>query len=186
MHTRATLLPLFLALFGLLTCLPSPANAAPLALGSPAPDFKLQAQDGKWHELKDYRGKWVVLYFYPKDQTPGCTAQACAFRDNVAGFREAGVTILGVSVDTIDSHRKFADKHSLPFNLLADPSKETVRKYGVLKSYIGGMELAKRDSFVIDPQGRIAKRYVDVDPKGHSQQVLTDLKELQKKVGHRE
>jgi peroxiredoxin Q/BCP len=179
MHTRNTLPRLLLGLIWLLAS-PLPAVAATPALGGPAPAFKLQDQDGKWHELTDYHGKWVVLYFYPKDQTPGCTAQACEFRDNVAGFREAGVVILGISVDDVDSHRKFADKHSLPFTLLADPSKETVRKYGVLKSYIGGMELARRDTFVIDPQGRILKRYADVEPKGHSQQVLRDIKELQK------
>jgi thioredoxin-dependent peroxiredoxin len=182
--TRFVAFPLFRTvlwgLLGLVAFHPLDSGAAAPALGSPAPEFKLQDQDGKWHELKDYRGKWVALYFYPKDQTPGCTAQACGFRDSVAGFREAGVTILGVSVDTIDSHRKFADKHSLPFTLLADPGKDTVRKYGVLKSYIGGMELAKRDTFVIDPQGRIVKRYADVEPKGHSQQVLSDIKELQK------
>jgi peroxiredoxin Q/BCP len=179
MHTRIALLPLLLALFGLLPY-PLIGMAATPVLGSPAPAFKLQDQGGKWHELQDYRGKWVVLYFYPKDQTPGCTTQACGFRDNIAGFREAGAVVLGISVDDVDSHRKFADKNSLTFPLLADPSKETVRKYGVLKSYIGGMQLAKRDTFVIDPEGRIAKRYADVDPKGHSQQVLNDIKELQK------
>lgn len=179
MHTRFAL-PLLLVLAGLLACSPRPSAAATPALGGTAPDFKLQDQDGKWHELSDYRGKWVTLYFYPKDQTPGCTAQACEFRDSVAGFREAGIVILGISVDDVDSHRKFVDKHSLPFTLLADPSKETVRKYGVLKTYIGGMELARRDTFVIDPAGRIVKRYADVEPKGHSQQVLRDIKELQK------
>jgi len=179
MHTRIALPRLLLGLSWLLASYPLPGVAATPALGTRAPDFKLQDQDGKWHELTDYRGKWVALYFYPKDQTPGCTAQACEFRDNVAGFREAGVVILGISVDDVDSHRKFADKHSLPFKLLADPSKETVRKYGVLKSYIGGMQLARRDTFVIDPEGRIVKRYVDVEPKSHSQQVLRDIKELQ-------
>jgi thioredoxin-dependent peroxiredoxin len=151
------------------------------ALGKPAPEFKLQDQNGKWHELKDYRGKWVALYFYPKDQTPGCTTQACEFRDNIFAFREAGAQILGVSVDDVESHKKFSERHGLPFPILADPSKATAKKYGVLKTFLGTMELAKRDTFLIDPQGRIVKHYPEVDPKGHSQIVLNDIKELQKK-----
>ena len=162
-----------------LACVP-PLLAATPVLGSTAPAFKLQDQAGKWHELKDYRGKWVTLYFYPKDQTPGCTAQACEFRDNVFAFREAGAVILGISVDDVESHRKFAEKHGLPFPLLADASKDTARSYGVLKSFIGGMELARRETFIIDPQGRIIKRYTNVEPKGHSAEVLRDLAELQK------
>ena len=152
------------------------------ALGSAAPEFKLQDQNGKWHSLADYRGKWVTLYFYPKDQTPGCTTQACEFRDNIFAFRDANAAILGVSVDDVKSHKKFAEKHGLPFPILADSTKETAKKYGVLKSYLGTMELAKRDTFLIDPQGRIVKRYADVDPKGHSQLVLKDIQELQKKT----
>jgi peroxiredoxin Q/BCP len=157
------------------------ARAEGPALGAPAPELKLQDQNGKWHDLKDYRGKWVALYFYPKDQTPGCTTQACDFRDNIFAFREAGAVILGVSVDDVDSHKKFAEKHGLPFTLLADPTKETAKRYGVLKNFLGTMELAKRDTFLIDPQGRIVKRYVDVEPKGHSQVVLNDIKEMQKR-----
>jgi thioredoxin-dependent peroxiredoxin len=157
-----------------------PCIAAAPVLGSPAPPFRLQDQAGKWHALKDYRGKWIALYFYPKDQTPGCTTQACEFRDNVFAFRDAGAVILGISVDDVESHRKFAEKHSLPFPILADGSKETARRYGVLKSFIGGMELARRDTFLVDPEGRIVKRYTDVEPKGHSNQVLNDIKELQK------
>ncbi|MGH8178630.1 MAG: peroxiredoxin [Steroidobacter sp.] len=151
------------------------------ALGSAAPEFKLQDQNGKWHELKDFRGKWVALYFYPKDQTPGCTTQACEFRDNIFAFRDADAAIVGVSVDDVASHKEFSEKHGLPFPILADSTKETAKKYGVLKSYLGTMELAKRDTFLIDPAGRIVKRYPDVDPKGHSQVVLKDIKELQKK-----
>ena len=157
------------------------ASAEAPALGDAAPEFKLQDQNGKWRTLADYRGKWVALYFYPKDQTPGCTTQACEFRDNIFAFRDADAVILGVSVDDVESHKKFSEKHGLPFPILADPSKETAKKYGVLKSYLGTMELAKRDTFLIDPQGRIVKHYADVDPKGHSQVVLKDIKELQKK-----
>ena len=129
----------------------------------------------------DHRGKWVALYFYPKDQTPGCTTQACEFRDNIFAFKQANAVILGVSVDDVKSHEEFAKKHSLPFPILADPTKETAKKYGVLKSYFGAMELAKRDTFVIDPEGRLVKHYADVDPKGHSQVVLADIKAMQKR-----
>lgn len=159
----------------------APAAAEAPSLGAAAPQFKLQDQNGKWHELEDYRGKWVTLYFYPKDQTPGCTTQACEFRDNIFAFRDANAVILGVSVDDVESHRKFSEKYSLPFPILADASKETAKKYGVLKSYFGTMELARRDTFLIDPAGRIVKHYVDVDPKGHSQMVLNDIKAMQKK-----
>jgi peroxiredoxin Q/BCP len=167
---------------GLLLGWLSIASAQAPALGSMAPEFKLQDQNGKWHELKDYRGKWVALYFYPKDNTPGCTTQACEFRDNIFAFRDAGAVILGISVDDVASHKKFAEEHGLPFTLLADPTKETAKRYGVLKKFIGIMEMAKRDTFLVDPQGRIVKHYADVDPKGHSQLVLKDIKEQQRKA----
>jgi peroxiredoxin Q/BCP len=155
--------------------------AEPPKPGSLAPDFKLQDQHGKWHELKDYRGKWVALYFYPKDKTPGCTTQACEFRDNIFAFRDANAVILGVSVDDVESHREFSEKHSLPFSILADDKKVVAREYGVLKRFLGTIELARRDTFLIDPEGRIVRHYEDVDPKGHSELVLKDIKALQKK-----
>lgn len=151
------------------------------AVGATAPEFKLQDQNGKWHQLKDYRGKWVALYFYPKDQTPGCTTQACEFRDNIFAFRDAGAVILGVSVDDVESHKKFSEKHGLPFPILADADKVVAKQYGVLKRFLGTVELAKRDTFLIDPQGKIVRHYADVDPKGHSQVVLKDIKELSAK-----
>jgi peroxiredoxin Q/BCP len=150
-------------------------------LGSAAPEFKLQDQTGKWHELKDYRGKWVALYFYPKDKTPGCTTQACEFRDNVFAFRDANAVILGVSVDDVESHKEFSEKHGLPFPILADDKKVVAKEYGVLKRFLGTFELAKRDTFLIDPEGKIVRHYADVDPKGHSQIVLKDIKDLQAK-----
>lgn len=155
------------------------AVAAPAApsVGTPAPKFKLQDQTGKWVSLDDHKGKWVVLYFYPKDNTPGCTTQACEFRDNIFAFRDANAVILGVSVDDLASHGEFSKEHELPFPILADPTKEVVKKYGVLRS-LGVMEVARRETFIIDPKGRIAKRYPSVDPKGHSQLVLNDLREL--------
>jgi peroxiredoxin Q/BCP len=154
----------------------------PPAVGAAAPEFKLQDQTGKWHSLKDYRGKWVVMYFYPKDNTPGCTTQACEFRDNIFAYREIGAVILGVSVDDVASHKKFSDDHSLPFPILADSEKKTATAYGTLTKYLGITELARRDTFIIDPQGRVAKHYVKVDPKGHSELVLTDLKQLAAKA----
>ena len=170
---------LLFAGFLLMTGIAAAAGAP--EVGALAPAFKLQDQTGKWHQLKDYRGKWVVLYFYPKDNTPGCTTQACELRDNIFAFRDAGAQILGVSVDDVESHKGFSEKHGLPFPILADSTKETTKKYGVLKTYLGTMELAKRDTFLIDPQGKIVKHYPDVDPKGHSQMVLADIKALQQK-----
>jgi peroxiredoxin Q/BCP len=162
---------------GLLAALVTPAWADTPSIGSPAPDFKLQDQNGKWHSLGEYRGKWVALYFYPKDQTPGCTTQACDFRDNIFAYREAGAVILGISVDDVESHKAFAEKHGLPFSLLADPTKQTASRYGVM-NFTG---FAKRETFLIDPKGTIVKRYVVAEPKGHSEIVLKDIKQLQKK-----
>lgn len=150
------------------------------AVGSMAPYFKLQDQNAQWHSLDEYQGKWLALYFYPKDNTPGCTTQACEFRDNIFAFREAGAVIVGVSLDDSASHKKFAEAHGLPFTLLADPSKATAKAYGVLIKMMGIMEVAQRDTFLIDPSGKIVKHYVRVDPKGHSQIVLADIKALQK------
>jgi peroxiredoxin Q/BCP len=147
--------------------------------GMPAPAFHLQDQAGTWHTLSEYRGKWLVLYFYPKDDTPGCTTQACEFRDNIFAFNKLGASIVGISVDDVASHKLFAEEHSLPFTLLADSTKETAKAYGVLRSALGIMEIAARETFIIDPQGRIAKHYAAVDPKGHSQAVLADLKTLE-------
>lgn len=157
------------------------ASATP-QVGKPAPAFKLQDQAGKWHQLGDYKGKWVALYFYPKDDTPGCTTQACSFRDNVFAFNQEGAVILGVSVDDVASHKQFAEKHGLPFTLLADSDKAVAKRYGVLKTYMGVMEMARRDTFIIDPQGRIAKHYESVKPEGHSAVVLADIKALKAKA----
>ena len=176
----AALLPAVALIFGSLVTGSRPALAdgvAP-AVGKPAPSFKLQDQAGKWHSLADYKGKWVALYFYPKDDTPGCTTQACGFRDNVFAFNKEGAVIVGISVDDMASHKEFAEKHSLPFTILADSDKAVTRSYGVLKTYMGVMEMARRDTFIIDPQGRVAKHYESVNPEGHSQVVLADIKAL--------
>jgi peroxiredoxin Q/BCP len=156
--------------------------AAP-AVGTTAPQFRLRDQAGAWHSSSEYRGKWLVLYFYPKDDTPGCTTQACEFRDNIFAFNKLGTAIVGISVDDVASHKQFAEEHALPFTLLADSTKETAKAYGVLRSALGIMEIASRETFIIDPQGRVAKHYTAVDPKGHSQLVLADLKGLQARQG---
>ncbi len=165
------------ALSTLLLSAPALAQDPP-AVGAPAPAFRLQDQNGKWHTLEDHRGKWVVLYFYPKDNTPGCTTQACEIRDDIFKFRELGAVILGVSVDDVASKKAFAEEHGLPFPVLADADKKVSSSYGVLTKFMGLMELARRDTFIIDPQGKVAKHYVKVDPKGHSQLVLAELKRL--------
>jgi peroxiredoxin Q/BCP len=159
---------------------PPAAAAGPATprVGERAPAFKLQDQTGQWQTLEQHRGKWVVLYFYPKDNTPGCTTQACEFRDNIFAFRKAGAVILGVSVDDVASHKAFAEEHSLPFPILADAGKQVATAYGVLYRAMGILQVARRETFIIDPQGRIAKHYPGVDPKGHSEAVLADLSAL--------
>lgn len=154
-------------------------QADELAVGSPAPKFTLMDQESKTHALAEYRGRWVVLYFYPKDDTPGCTTEACNFRDALPAMRVLNVQILGISLDDTKSHALFAKKYSLPFPLLADTEGEVARAYGALWS-IGPLRIAKRYTFLIDPEGRVAKIYRDVKPATHSRELQQDLKELQK------
>ena len=154
-------------------------QADELAAGSLAPKFTLLDQASKTHTLADYRGRWVVLYFYPKDDTPGCTTEACNFRDDLPAMRALNVQILGISIDDTKSHARFAEKYSLPFPLLADTEGDVARAYGSLWS-IGPMRIAKRYTFVIDPDGRIARIYRNVKPASHSRELQHDLKELQK------
>ena len=145
--------------------------------GDQAPTFELEASGGERIRLEQYRGKPVVLYFYPKDETPGCTTEACEFRDNIFAFKKINAQILGVSLDDAESHAKFAEKYGLPFPLLADVEGKTSDAYGV-KTKMFGMTVAKRQTFVIGPDGTIAKHYEKVNPDEHSEQVLADLKEL--------
>src|SRR5688500_12413903 len=161
--------------------LPAAALAAdPPAVGSPAPAFELQDQAGKTHALSDYKGKWVVLYFYPKDNTPGCTTQACEFRDDIFAYRELGATILGVSVDDVASHKAFSEQHSLAFPIPAASDTSVTTADGTPKAYVGNPKMARRATFITDPEGRIAKHYQDVKPAGHSEIVLADLRQLVK------
>jgi peroxiredoxin Q/BCP len=146
-----------------------------------APDFALVDQYGKSHKLSDYKGKWVVLYFYPKDDTPGCTKEACHFRDDIFRIRKLNVEILGVSVDNQASHAKFSEKHGLPFPLLADADGRVAQSYNALWS-LGPVRVARRHSFIIDAEGKIAKIYRDVDPDQHSNEIILDLEKLQDAV----
>jgi peroxiredoxin Q/BCP len=148
-----------------------------LVIGEPAPEFELSDQDGQLHSLEDYRDQWVVLYFYPKDDTPGCTTEACEFRDNIFAFKALNAQILGVSLDDVESHQKFSEKFGLPFPLLADVDGRAADAYGV-KTKMIGFTVAKRQTFIIDPDGNLARRYEKVKPATHSDEVLADLKEL--------
>jgi thioredoxin-dependent peroxiredoxin len=147
--------------------------------GSQAPDFTLPDENGDDHELKDYQGGYVLLYFYPKDDTPGCTTEACNFRDDYSQYKDIDVTILGVSPDTPDSHHKFKEKYQLPFTLLADEDHAVCELYGVWgpkksfgKEYVG----VHRTSYLIDPKGKIQKVWQKVSPAKHSAEVLALLK----------
>ena len=147
-------------------------------VGQPAPALRLQDQHGTWHTLEQYRGNWVVLYFYPKDFTPGCTTEVCAFRDDITALHKVGARVLGVSVDDVASHAEFAKKYQVSFPLLSDSSKDVAGRYGVLASRLG-FTYARRDTFLVDPKGNIARHYQDVDPQQNVKQVLADLATLQ-------
>ena len=151
------------------------------AVGDSAPSFKLQDQNGDWHTLGDYKGKYVVLFFYPKDGTPGCTTEACNFRDNIFAFDDLNTQILGISLDDVDSHKEFSEKYSLPYPILADVEKESAVDYGVLGKFMM-MTITKRESFIIDPDGLIVKHYKNVDSDKHTDEVIEELKYLQKKA----
>lgn len=149
----------------------------------PAPDFSLADQDGVVRSLSDYAGKWVVLYFYPKDDTPGCTTEACNFRDERDAIADFGnATVIGISKDSVKSHKKFIDKYNLSFTLLSDPDHVTIEAYGAWqkKSMFGRKFTGiQRKTVIIDPYGTIAKEYPTVDPKKHALEIITDLKALQ-------
>ena len=149
------------------------------SIGQVAPTFTLPSQDGSEISLDSFRGKWVVLYFYPKDMTTGCTIEAHNFQRDQAKFDAANAVILGVSVDTPDSHKQFCTKEGLTFRLLADPEHKVVDAYGSL-GHFGPMTIASRNTFLIDPDGKIVKEWTKVDPQHHSEEVLTALAELKK------
>lgn len=149
-----------------------------LTLNSPAPDFSLPDQEGKIHKLSDYKGQWVILYFYPKDDTPGCTKEACTFRDISAEFAKKNAVILGVSKDTVASHSKFASKFKLNFPLLSDPSAETIKAYDSYgeKKFMGRtFQGTIRNTVLIDPEGKVKRIYEKVNPTNNPQEVLNDI-----------
>ena len=154
----------------------SSSSIAALKVGDKAPNFSLQDQNNITHTLSDYEGQWVVLYFYPKDDTPGCRTQACDFRDAVKRIIVSKAVVFGLSLDSVASHKLFAEKYNLPFSLLADEEGEVSELYDSLRKLLG---YAKRNTFIVDPEGNIAKIYLSVDPKTHSQMVLSDLESLQ-------
>ena len=171
----------FLALIvvAVLACNPvSAVNELP-AVGAPAPTFKLVNNEGKEVSLNDFKGKWVVLYFYPKDFTQGCTLQARNFQRDLAKYEAAGAVILGVSVDTAESHKEFCAKEGLNFKLLSDPEAKVSQEYGSVMEY-NGAKLSARNTFLIDPQGKVAKVFEKVKVGGHSDEVLAALAALQK------
>ena len=150
-----------------------------LRVGDPAPDFTLQDQDGRIRSLGEFRGKWLVLYFYPRDDTPGCTRQACAFRDDWSKFAAIGAQVVGMSVDDVESHLDFAKEHKLPFPLLADTGGAVAARYGSLRD-LGLIKFARRNTFLIDPQGRIAQDYLSANASRNSREVLEDLERLRR------
>ena len=171
------------------------SNETVLKTGSKAPDFSLKDQDGKLHKLSDYKGKKIILYFYPKDNTPGCTIEACNFRDDDAVYKKKGAIILGISIDDEKSHKKFVDNYKLPFTLLADTDKKVVEKYGVWKEksfmsqkskisddaqkqqFLTGRKYmgTSRETFIIDEKGKILKHFDDVSVRNHSKEILEIL-----------
>lgn len=144
-------------------------------VGEDAPSFRLTDQHGQIRTLAEFSGKWTVLYFYPKDDTPGCTKEACSFRDDLAQLEKLGARVVGISVDDTDSHSKFAEKYHLPFPLLADQDGKVAASYGALVNLVV-MKLAKRYTFLINPAGKVAKVYLSVDTSRHSQEIIDDLK----------
>lgn len=154
-----------------------------IKVGAKAPSISLPDQDGKLHKLSDYLGQWILVYFYPRDNTPGCTIEACTIRDTFPKLEKLKAKVFGISTDSVASHKKFAERFKLPFTLLSDEQKVVVEKYGVWaeKSMLGRKYFGiLRNSYLIDPQGKIAKIYEKVKPLSHAKEVLADLNELQK------
>lgn len=179
--TKCFLLGALLVIALVLVAAPRSAEAVsdPPAVGAPAPEFSLVTNEGKPASLKDFRGKWVVLYFYPKDFTSGCTIEAKNFQRDLAKYEAANAVILGVSLDTADSHKEFCAKEGLSFKLLADTESKVSDAYGSVMDY-NGQKYSARNTFIIDPKGKIAQVFMKVKPTPHSEEVLAALATLQK------
>jgi peroxiredoxin Q/BCP len=173
---------LLLATFALVRADDQTAPTAPPAVGTKAPEFTLNSQDGTPTSLHEFRGKWVVLYFYPKDFTTGCTIEAHSFQTDIDQYAKINAVVIGVSVDTSDSHKDFCAKEGLNFKLMADVAHEVSAEYGSLATS-GTFVHAARNTFIINPDGVIVKEFIGVNPTGHSQQVLAALADLQKQPG---
>lgn len=143
-------------------------------LGKAAPEFKLKNSYGELVSLRDFKGEWLLVFFYPKDDTPGCTKEACSLRDNFTEIKKLNANVVGISIDSNDSHKEFKEKYNLPFMLLSDPDGETAKRYGALNNFFI-FKLAKRQSFIIDPKGVIRRVYRDVSPSNHAQEIKNDL-----------
>jgi peroxiredoxin Q/BCP len=179
MNSRMIRTMLGFALVAALLVVVAGAAQAP-TVGTKAPDFTLKSQEGKSVSLHDFKGKWVVLYFYPKDMTPGCTVEAHNFQADQDQYSKINAAIVGVSVDSVDSHVEFCTKENLSFKLLSDEKHEVVNTYGSTQKF-GTNEVAARNTFLLDPQGVIQKEFIGVNPAGHSKEVLAALADLQKK-----
>jgi peroxiredoxin Q/BCP len=177
MTRRIVITEILIVIFAV-TSLTAFAASTPAA-GSAAPEFTLPSQEGTPVSLKDYRGKWVVLYFYPRDFTSGCTIEAHNFQRDQSQYQQKGVVVLGVSVDSADSHKQFCTKEGLNFKLLADTDRKVSSAYGSLTN-LGLVKFASRHTFIINPEGKIAKVFTEVNPNQHSAEVLSALAELQK------
>jgi peroxiredoxin Q/BCP len=179
---KGKLILLSLLVFCISTLFASSAGAFidPPEVGKPAPDFNLPNNEGKAMSLKDFKGKWVVLYFYPKDFTAGCTIQAKNFQRDIAKYEKINAVVVGVSVDDVESHKGFCEKEGLHFKLLADVGGKVSEAYGSVMEY-NGNKLSARNTFIIDPQGKVAKVFLKVKPMPHSEEVLAALAELQQK-----
>jgi peroxiredoxin Q/BCP len=171
---------LLLVVIGMVILVPRLLSHGALpAVGSSAPDFTLPSQEGSTVSLRDYRGKWVVLYFYPKDETAGCTREARNFQADQAKYSQHNAVVLGVSLDSVESHKKFCAKEGLNFKLLADTGHSVAKAYGSLNN-LGVVQIAARHTFLISPEGRVARVYSSVDPVRHSEEVLAELDQLQR------
>ena len=148
-------------------------------VGKSAPAFKLQDQNSKWHSLSQYKGKWIVLYFYPKDNSPGCTQEANQFKALYPQFLKSNAVVLGVSLDDVKSHQKFSEKLGLPFPILADNNHQLADQFGIVRN-LGITKIAKRESFLIDPKGTIVYHYNSVNTQSHAAQVLADIQKFSK------
>ncbi len=177
------MIKVFLALAVILTLVfifkKSAFGSEDVLLGKNAPEFKLKNSYGELISLDQFKGEWLLVFFYPKDDTPGCTKEACSLRDNYSDIKKLNANVIGISIDSSDSHKDFKEKYNLPFMLLSDPDGKTAKKYGALNNFFI-FKLAKRQSFIIDPEGKIRRVYRNVSPSNHAQEIKNDLEAFER------